>query len=95
MGLATQPVWGKTSGFPLDSAQIGVSFYNNKEGHCNTGAPSRGPGTEDECMKSLGRALPSSKHLLRATKFEFLVLVIDHDEDHGDRSLGGRRARAR
>lgn len=35
-------------------------------------------------MKSLGRALPSIKHLLCATKFEFLVLVIDDDEDHGD-----------
>lgn len=35
-------------------------------------------------MRSLRRALPSSKHLLCATKFEFLVLVIDHDEDHGD-----------
>lgn len=43
MGLATQPVWGKTSGFPLDYAQIGVSFYNNKESQCNTGAPSQGP----------------------------------------------------
>ena len=31
MEFATEPVWGKASGFPLDYGQTGVSFYNNNE----------------------------------------------------------------